>query len=231
MGHEPLKPPLLSRYVPNWLLIRLWDFAITPSPLSGWCPKVYSFFLKASLSLLLNPYGGKIYFSWILSIDKERWHDHETVRLIMWNKIITLKSPSLHHNKKLSLTLLYQDYFVFNKNEGGVRRISQCFVVFYNPNVCLPYSAVIERVVVIGIEITCQEQEHSMHLHYVHLKGACPLYFAQLTKHLTLFQHISLFFSYNSSSIGNNVSLSVCRSVGLSIGLSVGQSVCLSVCP
>ena len=49
LGQEPLKLPLLSSNVPNWLLIRIWDFASTPSPLLDWCPKVY-FFLRHPLA-------------------------------------------------------------------------------------------------------------------------------------------------------------------------------------
>ena len=50
-GTWTFETPLISSFVPNWLLIRIWDFASTPSPLLGRCPKVYFFyFLKASLN-------------------------------------------------------------------------------------------------------------------------------------------------------------------------------------
>ena len=51
LGQEPLKLPLLSSNVPNWLLIRIWDFASAPPPFWANVPKfTFFYFLKASLN-------------------------------------------------------------------------------------------------------------------------------------------------------------------------------------
>ena len=64
-GTWTFETPLLYSNVPNWLLIRIWDFAITRSPLLGQCPKVYSFFiLKASLIVLEHSVVIFCIFSW-----------------------------------------------------------------------------------------------------------------------------------------------------------------------
>ena len=52
-GTWTFETPLLSSNVPNWLLIRIWDFTSTSSPLLDRCPQVY-FFLKASLILFYH---------------------------------------------------------------------------------------------------------------------------------------------------------------------------------